>query len=434
MVRDPIGFFERMQRRYGPVFRVRFPGYPNYVYVATAELAREVYAADRTVGRAGDARRDFFVEHVGEHSLLCTEGEEWLQHRKLLGPAFHRRVVDGYREEIAAIAREEMAGWPLGEPFALRPRMQAITLEVILRLVFGLSTGPRLERLRTLLGELIEASGSEVLYLIPAPWWQTIILRPRLRRIAGGPLWRFLVARAEADRLLFELIAERRAAGTEGRTDALSIMVGDGSLTDQAIRDELMTLLQAGHETTATALAWAFERLSRTPRALARLTEEVRGGDGEDYLKAVVRETLRARPVVIDSPRMLAGPLEVGGHTIPKGWMVAPAIPLVQDAGDDDFRPERFLDGATNEGWIPFGGGKRHCVGSHLALTELEVVIAEVVGTLDVAPADPAPERPRVVHVTLSPSEQARVVVQRGDDRIAEFAARTSAARFGTLA
>jgi cytochrome P450 len=415
LVRDPVGQFERFQRRYGPIFRLPLPGFEKYIYVGTPDLARQVYATDRTVGRAGDARRDVFVQHVGEHSLLVTEGDEWLEHRKLLGPAFHRRVVDEYRGEIAAIARAQIATWPAGEPFPLRPAMQAITLEVILRLVFGLSEGPRLARLRTLLMELLESAGSPALWLVPPAVWETILLRPRLRRMLGGPVASFYAARGEADALLFSEIASRRAAGAAGGTDALSVMVADGSLSDQAIRDELMTLLQAGHETTATALAWAFERLMRTPRVMQRLLGEVRSSEGEsEYLQAVVRETLRARPVVIDTPRLLTGPVELGDYTIPAGWMITAAIPLVQGSADQAFAPERFLgDGDANrEGWIPFGGGKRHCVGSHLALLELEVVIAEVLRAVDLSPADPAPEQPKLVHVTLSP-EAGAVAIAR---------------------
>ena len=414
MLRDPIGTLERMRDRHGPVFRVRFPGFPRYVYVATADLARQVYAADRTVGRAGDARRDFLEPLVGSHSLLCTEGEEWLQHRKLLGPAFHRRVVDDYRDTIAAIAREEIARWPAEQPFPLRPGMQAITLEVILRLVFGLSEGPRLDRLRPLLKELLDAASSPLIWLVPVSVWDPLLRRPRLRRLPTGALGRFVAARIATDRLLFEEIRERRAAGASGGTDALSVMIDDGELDDHAIRDELLTLLQAGHETTATALAWAFERLLRHPQALERLVGEVRAGEDDAYLRAVVRETLRARPVVLDTPRLLSGPLELGGYTIPEGWLVAPAIPLVQReaaADADDFRPERFLDGNV-DGWIPFGGGKRHCVGSHLALLELEVVIAEVVRELDLEAPDAEPERERPVHVTLTPQHQATVVAR----------------------
>ncbi|HEX8122939.1 MAG TPA: cytochrome P450 [Solirubrobacteraceae bacterium] len=407
LARDPIGYSQWMNERFGPVFRIKFPGFPRFVYVADPALVRDVYAADRTVGRAGDARRDFLAPVVGHHSMLVTEGEEWLEHRKLLGPAFHRRVVDDYREEIAAIARAEIERFPTGRPFELRPHMQAITLEVILRLVFGLSEGARIERLRELLRELLAAASSPLLLLIPPKVFLFAGNRRRFRR-TPGPLGQFLRARDEADALLYEEIRERRAAGRTDGTDALSIMVADGGLTDEAIRDELHTLLQAGHETTATALAWAFERLVRHPHVLERLVEEVRAAGTDEYLRATVREVLRSRPVIIDTPRLLTGPLEVGGWTIPAGWVVAPSIPLVQ--GDGSFDPDREQ---SRDGWIPFGGGKRHCVGSHLALLELEVVIAEVVRACDLTTGTDAADEPaRMVHVTLAPAHRATVVAQ----------------------
>jgi cytochrome P450 len=190
-------------------------------------------------------------------------------------------------------------------------------------------------------------------------------------------------------------------------------MIRDGGLSDVAIRDELHTLLQAGHETTATSLAWAFERLVRHPDVLERLTAEVRTGEEDEYLRATVREVLRARPVIIDTPRALTGPLELGEFTIPQGWVVAPSIPLVQ--GDAPFDPDRET---SREGWIPFGGGKRHCVGSHLALLELEVVIAEVLKHRDLRPVDAPDERVRLVHVTLAPSDRAVVVADRVAARV----------------
>jgi cytochrome P450 family 135 len=411
LARDPIGFSRHMHERFGPVFRIKFPGFPRFVYVADPALVRDVYAADRTVGRAGEARRDFLAPVVGHHSMLVTEGEEWLEHRKLLGPAFHRRVVEDYRDEIAAIAHEEIERFPTGTPFELRPHMQAITLEVILRLVFGLSEGPRIERLRELLRELLAAASSPLLLLVPPKAFLFAGRRRRFRRFPG-PLGQFLRARDEADALLYEEIRERRAAGRTDGNDALSVMV-TSELSDEAIRDELHTLLQAGHETTATALAWAFERLVRHPQVLTRLVDEVRTGDDDAYLRATVREVLRARPVIIDTPRLLTGPLEVGGWTIPAGWMVAPSIPLVQ--GDDSFDPDRE---PSRDGWIPFGGGKRHCVGSHLALLELEVVIAEVLRGCDLGTAEDATDEPaRMVHVTLAPARRATVVAQRVRDR-----------------
>ena len=391
-MRDPVGFLTRCRREHGPVFRVRLVGFPRFVYVAEPELAREVYATDRTIGRASPGRKDFLEPLVGEQSLLCLEGEEWLEHRKLLGPVFHRRQVDRYAHEIERIAHDVLDDLPTGEPVALRPWMQRITLEVILRLVFGVTDEERLRRLRVLLPELVEAAGSPLVWVLPAK-----LLR------------RFSRLRAEVDELLYAEIADRRASDVTGRTDVMSQML---DLDDAALRDELVTLLVAGHETTATALAWTFERLVRTPAALERLEAEVVDGGEEEYLRAVVREALRARPVVLDTPRFLDGPLTLGDYEIPAGWYVSPAMPLVQGT-DGPFRPERFLeDGAGREGWIPFGGGKRHCVGSHLALLELEVVLRETVRRLELAPADAAPEAAKLQHVTLVPAELGLVRAQ----------------------
>ncbi len=418
LARDPVAFFERCRERHGPVFRTRLLGLPHYVYVTDPSLAREVYAADRTVGRAGDARREFLEPLVGEHSLLCTEDEPWLRHRKLLGPVFHRKHVDGYAGEIAAIAAREIETWPLGGAIALRPRMQAITLEVILRLVFGVTDEERLEEFRRALPALLEPTGNALMLMLPPSLWN----EPRNQRIMRrfpNPLRTFFRALDEVDRLLYEEIARRRREGPSSRRDVLSTLLGardeDGrGMTDVELRDELVTLLEAGHETTATALAWTFERLVRTPRALGRLEEEL-AGDGDEYLDAVVREALRTRPVVFDTPRLLAGPLELGGYVIPGGWYVAPAIPSVHldpvaNPQPLEFRPERFLDGSPRDGWIPFGGGKRHCVGSHLALLEMKVVIAEVLRRVQLEAVDLEAERRRVHHITLVPSEGAKVL------------------------
>ena len=421
LFRDPVGFLESCRRRYGPVFRVKLTGFPRYVYVTDPLLAREVYSADRTVGRAGDARREFLAPLVGEHSLLCTEDEQWLRHRKLLGPVFHRKHVDGYAEEIASIAAREIETWPLSEPFELRPRMQNITLEVILRLVFGVADASRLERFRDVLPRLVETTGGPLLWLLPPFLWTREDSQRILRRFPN-PLRSFLALREQVDELIYDEIARRRRELDDSRNDVLSMLLrarddeGRG-MTDVELRDELITLLEAGHETTATGLAWAFERLLRTPAVLDRLVEEVDDG-GDEYLDAVVREALRSRPVVLDTPRLLNGPLELAGYVIPEGWHVAPAIPTVQhDPGVNpspaDFRPERFLgDDPPRDGWIPFGGGKRHCVGSHLALLEMKVVIAEVVRRLRLEAARPEPERQRVHHVTLTPSEGTVVVAR----------------------
>jgi cytochrome P450 family 135 len=418
MVRDPLRFIGRCEERFGPIFRVRLLGYPNYVYVTDPSLARQVYATDRTVGRAGVVRRDFLEPLVGENSLLCLEGEAWLRQRKLLGPAFHRRNVDGYEEEIRWISRTALRSWDISGPFSLRPRFQEITLEVILQLVLGVRDSKRKHHLRQLLPALIDAGSSPLLWAVPARAW-TVLNASKLARRLPHPLRKFLSLRDQVDRLIYAEIADRRRDPDMDGTDVLSLLIAgrdeDGAaMSDLELRDELLTLLEAGHETTATALAWCFERLVRTPDSLARLEDDLATG-GQAYLEAVVKESLRARSVVFDTPRLLEGPIELGGYTVPAGWHVAPALALVQNSrsGFDEpqeFRPERFLGGDSPvDGWIPFGGGKRHCVGSHLALLELRVIIEETLKRFEFKAVDAAPEAIRPVHVTLVPGNEARV-------------------------
>ena len=316
---------------------------------------------------------------------------------------------------IADIAARELETWPLGRSFALRPRMQEITLEVILRAVFGIEDPGRLARLRPALVRMINVNAIHGVAPITR-----VDLGPR------SPWGRYLRARAEADEIIFEQIARRRAAADdEAHDDVLALLLavrdedgGDG-LTDGELRDELITLLLAGHETTATALAWAFERLVRHPAALARLREEAEVGE-DTYLDAVVKETLRSRPVVIDVARTLAEPARVGGYDLPAGVMVVPMITLVQTGpgaweDPDAFRPERFLDGAQPDPytWIPFGGGVRRCLGASFATFEMKVVLETILPAADLIPCSPEPEAARLRHVTLVPARGAEVVLER---------------------
>lgn len=420
-VREPIGFLERCRSRYGPVFRVRIVSEPRLVYVAEPGLARRVFGTDREGGGAGDARREFLEPLVGAHSVLCLEGEEWLAERKLLGPVFHGGRVAGYREQIAALTAAEVATWSVDEPFALRPRMQALTLEVIIRVVFGIRDAQRLSRLRALLPPLLDGGHWLMIWALPVSLRRRIESSGLLRRLPGNLIARFQDLRDELDRVIYEEIAHRRSQDGGG-DDALSLLLrahddqGAGR-GDVEVRDELVTLITAGHETTATALAWAFERLLRAPRVLKRLVAEVAAGEDE-YLDAVVKEVLRVRPPVLDAPRTLAAPLRLDGYEVPAGWMVAPAIPLVNtDPGSFpdpyEFRPERFLEDDPPFGaWIPFGGGRRRCLGSQLALLEIATVMREVLRRVRLEAPDPAPEAQRVRHVTLVPSELTRVVAR----------------------
>jgi cytochrome P450 len=404
---DTVRFLERCRDRYGDVFEVRLPGMGKFVYIADPALIKQVFAADRDIGLAGEARRPFFEPLLGTQSLLTTDGEQWERQRKLIGPPFHGELIENYRDQIEAIAAAEVDRWPRGMAFPFRPRMQAITLEVILRLVFGIDDAARLERLRELLPKL----GDQGAWL----FW----LQPHSRYMWFPPMKAVFRTRDAVDEILFDEIAKRRAdPEVAQRNDILSLLITGSDADDQELRDELMTLLAAGHETTATALAWAFERLARHPEVVRRIREE----DGEEYLDAVVKETLRVRPVITDVIRKLKEPMQLGDWEIPVDRHPTPAIAIVQRDGDihDDrlaFRPERFIGNPTTfSGWIPFGGGRRRCVGSHMALLEMKIVIKAVLERVDLEPRNRRDERARLHHITLVPMRGALLTVRPRTD------------------
>ena len=416
---DPTTFLERCHRRYGDVFEVRFLGMGRFVYVCDPQLVKQVFAADRDIGLAGEARKPFMEAVLGSESLLTTDGEQWERQRKLLGPPFHGELIEAYRSQIEEIAAAEVERWPRGMPIPLRPRMQAVTLEVILRLVFGIEDAARFERLRSLIVGFAETGH----------WmfWLPGFVKDLIDRTAnaGGIVarlspWTGVQRRLdEIDALLYDEIATRRAdPALAERSDILSLLIQGGEASDKELRDELMTLLMAGHETTATSLSWAFERLARHPEVVARLRVEIEAGEGEEYLDAVAKETLRIRPVITDVIRMLSEPMQLDGWEIPTDRYVAPAIVIVHRRGDihDDrlaFRPERFIGNpGTFAGWIPFGGGRRRCVGSHMALLEMKTVIRTVVERVDLEPPSMRPERGRLHHVTLIPARGALLTVR----------------------
>jgi cytochrome P450 len=334
-----------------------------------------------------------------------------MRQRKLLLPPFHGEAVRRYRDLIAEIAAREVERWPAGEPFELRPRMQAITLEVILRAVFGVREEERLARFRDVLPRLGEATGLQM--------WL-----PFLRRNLGpwSPWARFLKLRAEVDGLVYDEIRRRRSEPDAAeRDDVLSLLLEarheDGSpMSDRELRDELITLLTAGHETSATGLAWAFERLLRNPGAMQSLLAEVDEG-GDEYADAVVKETLRVRPVIVDVARLVTSDVDLGRWKVRAGTIVVPAIALVQLMPERypnpyQFRPERFLDGQPAPyTWIPFGGGVRRCLGAPFAQLEIRTVMQTVLARATLRAPDPAPERIRLRHVTLVPERGTRVTM-----------------------
>jgi cytochrome P450 len=409
--RDPVGFLERNRLRYGDVFSLSFPGFGRMIYLADPALVKQVFTGDPATFHAGAANARALEPILGRFSLLTLDGEDHMRQRKLLLPPFHGEAVQRYRDLIADITSREVERWPVGEPFELRPRMQAITLEVILRAVFGIREEERLVRFRTLLPRLGEATGLQM--------WL-----PFLRRDLGpwSPWARFVKLRADVDALVYDEIRRRRSEPDAAeRDDVLSLLLGarheDGSpMSDRELRDELITLLTAGHETSATGLAWAFERLLRNPGAMRSLQAEIDGG-GDEYADAVVKETLRVRPVIVDVARLVTADVDLGRWRVRAGAIVVPAIALVQlmpEVYPDpyEFRPERFLDGQPAPyTWIPFGGGVRRCLGAPFAQLEIRTVMQTVLAQATLRAPDPAPERIRLRHVTLVPGREALVVM-----------------------
>jgi cytochrome P450 family 135 len=411
--RDPLGFLAAHQRRFGDIFTIRFPYFGRVVYVARPDLVKAVFTGSPSVFHAGEANATVLEPALGPNSVLTLDDEPHLRQRKLLLPPFHGERIQRYGELIVAMTREEMESWPLGEPFALRPHTQRITLAVIMRAVFGVHDPARLERFEGLIDDFSSRVGA-------------ITSFPILRRNLGpfSPWPRFLRSRAALDEFIYEEIGLRRAEpGHEERDDVLSLLLEardeDGNaMSDEELRDELVTILGAGHETTATGLAWAVERLSRNPAVLAKLRDSLAGGD-EEYLGATVKETLRSRPVIVDVARKLTRQAAIGGYELPAGTFVLPAIAALhyrEDVFPDpgEFRPERFLDGkADNYAWIPFGGGVRRCIGAAFAEYEMRTILREFVERAELRPARPEPERVRVRNITLAPAKGTRVVLER---------------------
>jgi cytochrome P450 family 135 len=425
---------EQRRQRYGDVFSSHFPFFGRVVYVADPALVKQVFAGDPAVFHAGAANATVLGDALGEHSLLTLDEGRHMSQRKLLLPPFHGQAVRRYAEVMASAAADEVARWPLRRAFPLRPRMQAITLEVILRAVFGVRDGERMDLFRARIPRLGELSS-------PLDWL------PFMQRDLGGitPAARFRKAVAAVDELIYAEIAERRSLdpGASGeRDDVLTLLLGarheDGSpMTDVELRDELMTLLTAGHETTATGLSWAFERLLRNPRALERLIGSL---DDDEYLDAVVKETLRVRPVVVDVARQLQRDMELGGWKLPAGTMVLPAIAAVHMRPDlypapHEFRPERWLEGSPESyAWIPFGGGVRRCIGASFAQVEMRVVLREVLRRVRLRAPSQRPERPQVRHVTVVPARGCRVVVEERLQLVEPSAEGAGADHLGTAA
>jgi cytochrome P450/predicted unusual protein kinase regulating ubiquinone biosynthesis (AarF/ABC1/UbiB family) len=408
-LRWPIPFMEECGHAYGDTFTLHLPGRPPMVFMAHPDAIRDIFTGNEDDLRAGEA--NVILEPLlGQHSLLLLDGREHLHERRLMQPPFHGERMQAYGAVMAEITDQVVDGWPLGRRFAIHPEMQRITLEVILRTVFGLEEGDALVRLRRHLTELL-----------------AIVANPLL--VTGlqgnGARSQALTLREQVDAILYGEIARRRAAGATERTDVLALLLeardeSGQAMSDRHLRDELMTLLVAGHETTATALAWAFHHLLAHPPVLARALAELAVPDSRlEYLDAVVKEALRLTPIIPLVGRRLDRSMRIGGHDLPAGVVAAPCIYLAHRRPQrwpepERFDPTRFLDARpTPYEFLPFGGGVRRCLGMAFALSEMRIVLARVLPrvTLQTAPGYAA----RVVRrsITFAPSEGMPVVAGR---------------------
>ncbi len=407
-----------LRRRYGDVFTMRIaPTGRLVVLLSRPSDIRTVFTGPATVFHAGEGNA-ILGPVMGEHSVLLVDEDKHRRVRRLLMPAFHGTALRGYQDLVSRLAVAEVDRWPAGRTFRSHGRMNALTLEIILQVVFGVTDRARLATLRPLVRGIV-AIGPTIML----GWFY-----PRLQRI--GPWKRYMAFQRELDRVLYAEIAERRGADDlADRDDVLSRLLrtddagltdddaqNEAGLTDAELRDQLITLLLAGHETTATTLAWCLHELARRPAQLAAAQRAADEHDDE-YLSAVAKEALRKRPVIYEVARRLTRPVDIAGYRIPAGSVVAPVIGLVQTDPNnypepDEFRPERFIgtQPAANT-WIPFGGGVRRCLGAGFSLMEASVVLGEVLRRYDVAPDRSRPEGQRARNITLVPARGARIAV-----------------------
>jgi cytochrome P450 len=407
----PTAFAERCRARYGGRFTIRLLGQSPFVLISDPEEIKQIFQAPPEVLHPGEGAR-ILEPIVGPNSVILLDEGPHMRQRKLLLPAFHGEKMQRLSGLMSELAEREVSAWPLEQPVALHPHVQRLTLEIILRAVFGLERGAQLDELRDLLTEIL-AFGESPISLLP----------PAQRLLKGrGPVGRMERIGARADELIFGLIEERRGEDGEG-DDVLSLLLGardeDGEpMTPAELRDELVTALVAGHETTASQLAWAFERIAREPEVQTRLHGELDDGADDAYLTATINEILRRRPVLPNAePRLVKQPIEIGGvHYEPGVVLFASAYLVHHDPSiypdPYAFRPERFLEQPPGTyTWIPFGGGRRRCIGASFAQLEMKLVLRAALERHQLRPASAVPEVTRRRGIAFSPSGGSRVVL-----------------------
>ena len=409
----PAASLERLRRRYGKRITVQLPFQPPFVILSDPADIKELLTAPPDAVHPGEGAR-ILEPIVGKNSVILLDEDAHLEQRKLMLPAFHGEKMQRLVGLMTDLTEAEVESWPREQAVTLHPRLQGLTLEIVLRAVFGLEQGAQLDDLREALSAVLEFAESP-LSVIPQAreklgWW--------------GPVRKLNRLFERTDELIFAVIGERRAAGEDDRDDVLAMLLKarheDGSeMSPQELRDELMTALVAGHETTASQLAWAFERLARDPRVAAKLTDELDAGESDEYLTATVNEILRLKPVLPNAePRLTMRPVTIGGYDYPAGvallasaWLVHHDPEIYPDPFA--FKPERFV--GTSPGtytWLPFGGGRRRCLGASFALQEMKVVLRAVMSRYELAPATAAAETTARRSITFSPRGGATVVLR----------------------
>jgi cytochrome P450 len=409
----PAASLERLRQRYGKRVTVKLPLQPPFVILSDPDEIKELLTASPTAIHPGEGAR-ILEPIVGKNSVILLDEGVHLEQRKLMLPAFHGEKMQRLVGLMTELTERELDGWPREQPVTLHPRLQRLTLEIILRAVFGLEEGAQLDELRAALTEVL-AFAENPLSVLPAA-------REKLRWLR--PVREFERTAKRTDEILFEVIEQRRADGGSSRDDVLAMLLEarheDGSpMSDHELRDELMTALVAGHETTASQLAWAFERLARERRVTAKLVDEIDAGESDEYLTATVHEILRLKPVLPNAePRLTKEQVTIGGFTYPAGVALLASAYLVHHDPEIypepyAFRPERFVGSAPGTyTWLPFGGGRRRCLGASFALQEMKIVLRAVLSRFELAAPSDAPEQTGRRSITFSPRGGATVILR----------------------
>ncbi len=425
VITQPIHFLERCARRYGDTFTLRVLGLnsPPVVFMSHPDTIQAVFTTlsdDFELGKVTHVFRPL----VGERSLIMQEKHQHQRQRQLLMPALHREQLERQGDLICHVTVQQIAKWQVGQAIDPRSQLSEISLQVILQVVFGLVGGERYERLRQLLTHFLEA--------ITSPLYSTQFFWPFLQQNLGdwSPWGKFLQQRQQIDALIYAEITERRLQDFSECSDVLSILMaarddqGD-AISDQELRDQLMTLLLLGHETTASALTWAFYWLCQNPDSLERLRQELQGISAPaelaqlPYLNAVCKESLRVYPIaLITQPRKVKQPVQLEGYDLAPGTIVIPCIYLAQRRQEtysepDQFRPDRFIERKFSlYEFFPFGGGSRLCIGMALSLLEMKLILATVITRCEFFPSQRQQVRPTRRGITFVPPKKFRLTVK----------------------